>query len=440
MSVITADAVEKAGAVLVVRSGDVVTPLARDRAKELGVRLERAEDSNGVAAPAAGETPKRGTRTVHGPPSSQSNGSSRAVRSDSAGLPHAGPVRAGEAPRDLPRSGALYRRGAYGLDGRRGPTDASLAAASGTGRPVLAVVGAGHVGAATAMRLAESDLFEELRMIDVVDGLAAGLALDISHGAALRRFTTHVRGGTDVNAVAGADIVVVTAGRARKPGMSRTDLTVANGDIIRSIADAIRVSAPNAIIVVVTNPLEEMTELMCRVTGFPQERVIGMGGVLDTARFKSLAGASGRVRADEIDAIVLGSHGAEMVIPLSRASANGAALETLIPAAELADIVKRTRESGAEVTSLLKTGSAFVSPGSAIARQVEAIVRSSDEVVPACVESRGAYGLPHTRVGLPVRLGSQGVREIVTIPLRDAELRALRSSAEAILTRIRALD
>jgi malate dehydrogenase len=426
MSVITAVDVEKANGVLVIAKGDIVTPLARDRAKELGIRLAPSD------APGSRNFEKKA-------PALKLNGRAAGLVSDetAARLPRA--LATATAPSAAPRSGALYRRGSY-LSGRHAPGRGPHAGRAETARPRVAVVGAGHVGAATAMRLAESDLFDSLQMIDVVDGLAAGLALDIWHGAALRRFTTQVSGSADIGDVARADIVVVTAGRARKPGMTRTDLTVANAEIIRGIADAIRTSAPNAIVVVVTNPLEEMTELMARLTGFPQERVIGMGGVLDTARFKSLVGAFGRVRPQDIDAIVLGSHGAEMVIPLSQATANGALLETLLPRDELAGLVKRTRESGAEVTSLLKTGSAFVSPGSAIARQVEAIVRGSNDVVPACVRSGGVYGLVDTRVGLPVRLGPSGVREIVNLELRDAERRELRASSEAIAARIRALN
>jgi malate dehydrogenase len=401
MSVVTANDVEKADGVLLLAAGDVITPLARDRAKELGVRLERGPS---IAAPSSAGAPER-----------------------MQPLPRATATTA--PPASPPRSGALYRRGAYGLDGRR----------SATSRPVLAIVGAGHVGAASATRLADTDLFEELRLIDVVDGLAAGLALDIWHGASLRGFTTNVSGGTDLGRVAGADIVVVTAGRARTPGMSRTDLTVANAEIVRGIGHAIRTSAPDATVVVVTNPLEEMTELMCRVTGFPPERVIGMGGILDTARFRSLVAASGSARPQDIDAIVLGSHGAEMVVPLSRAFANGVPLEDVLSADALAEIVKRTRESGAEVTALLKVGSAYVSPGSSIARHVEAMVRGSDEILPACVRSRGAFGTTDTRVGLPVRLGPRGLREIVPIPLRDDEVRALRASADAIDARIRRL-
>jgi malate dehydrogenase len=306
-------------------------------------------------------------------------------------------------------------------------------------RPTIAIVGAGHVGAAAGIRLAESDLFEKVKLIDVVDGLAAGLALDMWHSAALRGFTTRVSGSADIADVAGADIVVITAGLARKPNMTRTDLTAANAEIVRGIARTIRERAPQAVVVVVTNPVEEMTHLTTLVTGFPPKRVIGMGGVLDTARFRALVGLSGVARPEDVRAIVIGSHGPEMVIPLSQATANGRPLEELLGGPELANIVARTRESGAEVTGLLKIGSAYVSPGSAIARQVEAIVRGSDDPVPACVASAGAYGIADVRVGLPVRLGRDGVRDIVEVPLRPEELRALRASADAIRERTRAL-
>ena len=210
-------------------------------------------------------------------------------------------------------------------------------------------------------------------------------------------------------------------------------------EIIRAVAEAVRENAPDAVVVVVTNPLEEMTHLAAKITGFPAARVIGMGGVLDTARFRSLVGLTGVAKPEDVHAIVLGSHGGEMVIPLSAASVGGVALEKLLDAQTLAGIVKRTGESGAEVTGLLKAGSAYVSPGSAIARQVEAIVRGSDDIVPACVASGGAYGIADVRIGLPARLGPRGVREIVELPLRPDELRALRAAAEEIRARTRAL-
>jgi malate dehydrogenase len=452
MSVITATDVEHASGVLFVAAGDVVTPLARDRAKELGVRLEGRGAVAGEVVSGARALRGAGTRTTGGGASGSGNGSASAGKHASAASTvasvavlarvHVARVadRAG-AHGSAPRSGALYRRGANGLDGLRdiGSHASAADGAVGTVRPTVAIVGAGHVGAAAGIRLAESDLFERLVLIDVVDGLAAGLALDMWHSAAIRGFTTRVTGSSDIGAVAGADIVVITAGLPRKPNMTRTDLTAANAEIVRGIARTIRERAPSAVVLVVTNPVEEMTHLTTLVTGFPPERVIGMGGVLDTARFRALVGLSGVARPEDVRAIVIGSHGPEMVIPLSQATANGRLLEDAIASEELAKIVARTRESGAEVTGLLKVGSAFVSPGSAIARHVEAIVRGTDEVVPACVLSRGAYGIRDVRIGLPARLGLGGVREIVELPLRPDELRALRASADAIRERTRVL-
>jgi malate dehydrogenase len=430
MSVITAADVERARDVLVIAKNDVVTPLARDRAKELGVRLERSA----VASSAKPNPPPvqrdRAAAANHSAPR----------RDAVAGLPPAVQRGARRTTEQTPeKSGTLYRRGGYGLDGRRNAANDGPAAPAIRTRPTVAVIGAGHVGAATGIRLAESNVFDRLILVDVVDGLAAGLALDMWHSAGLQRFTTRVTGSARLDDIGGADIVVITAGRPRKPGMTRTDLTAANAEIIREIAAVIRDRAPNAVVVVVTNPLEEMTHLTARITGFPPERVIGMGGVLDTARFRALVGLTGIAKPENVRAIVLGSHGSEMVIPLSQAGADGIPLEELLDAPTLAGIVQRTRESGAEVTGLLKAGSAYVSPGSAIARQVEAIARGSDEVVPACVASGGAYGLRDVRIGLPVRLGPRGVREIVALKLRPAELQALRDAAEQIRARTQTL-
>ena len=434
MSVITATVVEKANGVLRIGPADIVTPLARDRAKELGIRLER-----GPSPAAGGEStttqrvvyngsvpPRRiAAPTTYGPP----------VRSSP---PVRGAPATSDAPPPLPRSGALYRRGAYGPRGARvirGPRVQAIADA----RPRVVIVGAGHVGASAALQLAEGDRFSQVMLVDIVPGLAAGLALDIWHGAGVRGFTTRVEGSDDMLAVAGADIVIVTAGQPRKPGMSRTDLTAANAAIVRSIAPSIAQHAPSAVVVVVTNPLEEMTHLMCETTGFPNERVVGMGGLLDAARFRSLVGLTGVVRPEDVRALALGSHGAEMVIPLSQASANGTPLEELIDRPTLDAIVERTRESGAEVTKLLQTGSAFFSPAASIAEQVDAILGDTGAVVSACVRSRGSYGTVDTYLGLPVKLGRDGVREIVALRLREDELRALRTSAKAIDARIKSI-
>jgi malate dehydrogenase len=291
----------------------------------------------------------------------------------------------------------------------------------------------------TALRLAECNLFSRIVLTDIVPGLAEGLALDMWHSAGLRRFTTRLEGSSDLAAVADAEFIVVTAGRARQPGMSRADLTGVNAEIVKGVASAIRAHAPNAIVVVVTNPLEEMTHLMASHTGFAPERVIGMAGVLDTARFCALVGLTGIAKPEEVRAFALGSHGPEMVIPLSQASANGKSLEQLLDGETLAAIVERTRDSGAEVVKLLQKGSAYFAPAESAAAMVRAMALDTGEVLAACVQSQGAYGLVDTRVGLPVRLRRNGVAEIVQMELRPDELKALREAAERIAARIREL-
>lgn len=417
MTVITAEIVEGASGELTVARGDIVTPLARDRAKELGVMLRE-----GVARSPA----RRGALRVE--PSSAPAGSP-SLKSDGKSLP--APLQLGAF------SGALYRRGASVPDPM---APLGSAAAAPGGRPRAAVIGAGHVGATTALRLVETSLFEDVTMIDIVPGLAAGLALDMWHSAGLRGFTTRVTGTDDLSALRGVDYIVMTAGKPRQPGMTRTDLTGVNAEIVEGVAGEIRIHEPDAVVIVVTNPLEEMTELMTRRTGFPPERVIGMAGVLDSARFCSLVALTGIAGPGEVEALALGSHGPEMVIPLSLATIRGAPLKGQIRDAELNAIVERARDSGAEIVSHLKTGSAYYAPAESAAAMVRAMATGDDRLIAACVRSRGAYGLADTRVGLPVRLGPRGVAEIVEVALTDEEEAALRVAADSIAGRIDALD
>jgi len=415
MSVITARDVEGAKGVLVVGLRDVITPLAIDRAKELGVRIERTE------------------RAGQPPPAPKSF----AVAAPAAKAATSEPRPNAPSPPPLALSGALYRRGSPVPAGLL--PDSASASRPADSRPLAAVVGAGHVGAMTALRLAETSLFSRVILTDIVPGLAAGLALDMWHSASLRGFTTRVEGSADLSALACADYIVVTAGRPRQPGMSRTDLTGVNAAVIAAVAEGVRQHAPNAVVVVVTNPLEEMTHLMAKTTGFPPERVIGMAGVLDGARFRSLVALTGVARPQDVSAIALGSHGPEMVIPLSQAMVNGAPLTGLLPAAEIDAIVERTRDSGAEVVKLLQKGSAYFSPAESAAAMVADMARDSGRVQAACVQSGGAYGLEDTRVGLPVRLGRRGVKEIVVLPLTPAEREALAKAASSIAARVREL-
>jgi malate dehydrogenase len=402
------EAAAKAGQPLTLASGDRLTPLARDRAKELGVALMTGEAPKApavAAAPAAAPAAAAPT-----PPLAAGN------------APSAG------RPLVLPPSGAMYRRSALGPQGQR--------AAGSDPRPRAGVVGAGHVGAMTALRLAESDLFSQVNLVDVVPGLAAGVALDIWHGAGLYGFSTRLAGSDDLATLAGAEYIVITAGKPRQPGMSRTDLTAVNAAIMDAVGQGIRRHAPDATLVVVSNPLEEMTHRAAQVTGFPDEHVLGMAGVLDSARFCSLVGLTGKAQPQQVRALALGSHGPEMVIPLSQAFVDTTPIETLIDAATLKAIVERTRESGGEVVKLLQKGSAYFSPAESAAAMVRAMVRDDGEVLAACVRSRGAYGTADTRVGLPVRLHRRGLKEIVNLPLRNDELTALREAAGRIAARI----
>lgn len=420
MSVITAEQIERAGSRLVIARCDIMTPLARDRARELGVTIEVGDvppvrPSAAMAAPA--------------PQAFATPAAAAIARLET-------PSRSVETPTQLGAfSGALYRRGAP-LPRAMQPIPDAQAQPVGDARPKAAVIGAGHVGATTTLRLVETSLFSKVTMIDIQPGLAEGLALDMWHSAGLRGFDTRVEGSQDLSALAGADYIVMTAGRPRKPGMSRTDLTGVNAEIIRAVATGIRQFAPQAVVVVVTNPLEEMTELMARETGFPASRVLGMAGVLDSARFCALIALTGIARPGQVEALALGSHGPEMVIPLSLATAAGQPLEARLPADRLAAIVERARNSGAEVVGLLKTGSAYYAPAESAAAMVRAMVSGESRVIAACVRSGGAYGLPDTRIGLPVRLGRQGVAEVIELPLRQSEREALKKAAESIANRI----
>jgi len=407
VSVVGVGDVEASGGRLCLRPGDVLTPLARDRAADLGVVIE--------VLPSAGDP---------------------AARS---------PVRPGAAgpeptPTEPPPSGALYRRGAPVVTDRvrveqvLGLHHGHRRRGSGSGRAT--VVGAGHVGATTALRLAEADVFDEVVLVDVIPGLAGGLALDLWHSSGLRRFATRLRGTTDLAEAADSDFVVVTAGRARQPGMSRSDLTAVNAAIVAEVADKIRRYSPDAIVVVVTNPLDEMTHLAWRTTGFPAPRVMGMAGVLDAARFCALAALAAGERPDAVEAFALGSHGDEMVIPLSQARIGAEAITRRLDAPTLAALVDRTRQSGAEVVALLGTGSAYFAPAAAVTAMVLAMANDTGEVLPACVRADGAYGLDGVYVGLPARLGAGGVLEVVELPLAPAEREQLHRAAQSIRERV----
>jgi malate dehydrogenase len=414
MSVVSVADVENANGVLVIGTKDILTPLAADRAKELNIRIERSGSTKERTSPAPA------SRAIVQAPAKSALGGTLSAGANS--------VQTGAL------SGALYRRGAPVPPKMRVLGEPETRTRDD--RPRAAVIGAGHVGAMTALRLAETSLFSRVTLVDIVPGLAAGLALDMWHSASLRGFTTRIEGSTDLSALEGASYVVMTAGRPRQPGMSRTDLTGVNAEIVGSVADGIRRYAPVSVVVVVTNPLEEMTHLMAKRTGFPSHRVIGMAGVLDSARFCSFVALEGVARPQDVNAIALGSHGAEMVIPLSLATIRGQPLEELIARDRLAAIVERARDSGAEVVKLLQKGSAYFSPAESAASMVATMVKGGSDIIAACVQSGDAYGTQDTRIGLPVRLGRDGVKEIVKLPLRPDEQAALAEAARSIAKRI----
>ena len=304
----------------------------------------------------------------------------------------------------------------------------------------VTIVGAGNVGGAAAERLARSPGIDHLILVDAVPGLAEGTALDIAQCAALDGFATRVAGGTDYGSTEHSDVVVVTAGRARRPGQSRLDLLRDNARVVGEVVARVAARSPYAVLIVVTNPLDEMTHLARRASAFPPERVVGMAGVLDSARYRVFLAHALSVPPAAVEAITLGSHGDTMVPVPSLATANGTAVSSLLPPSALERVAERTRDGGAEIVALLQRGSAFHAPGASIATMVDAVVMDRKRIVPACVWASGAYGIEGTFVGLPARIGRRGVEEIVELPLTPEELAALRRAAGTVSERCAELD
>jgi len=295
----------------------------------------------------------------------------------------------------------------------------------------VTVVGSGFVGQTTALRIVQAGLAEVV-LIDIVEGLPQGIALDIKESSPVERFEPLITGTNDYADTAGSDVVVVTAGFPRQPGMSRMDLLGKNAAIVRSVVEQIAPASPDAILVIVTNPLDEMTFLAAEVSGFPKERVLGMAGVLDSARLRTFIAEELGVSPLGVEAMTLGSHGDAMVALPSHATVNGTPLPELVDAATLDRLFQRTRDGGAEIVALLKKGSAYYAPSASIAQMVRAIAGELDEVLPVCAWCTGQFGITDTYVGVPARLGPRGLAEIVELDLSDEELRALREAAEGI--------
>ncbi|WP_211303179.1 malate dehydrogenase [Allonocardiopsis opalescens] len=302
----------------------------------------------------------------------------------------------------------------------------------------MTVVGAGFYGSTTAQRLAEYDIFEEVVLTDIIEGKPEGLALDMNQSRPIEGFETKVTGvtttpaGEGYEAIAGSEIVIITAGLPRKPGMSRMDLLEVNAKIVRGVAENVAKHAPSAVILVVSNPLDEMTALAQLASGFPRERVIGQAGVLDSARFTdNLAQAAG-VEVAQVSALTLGSHGDTMVPVPSQSTIGGRPIAEVLPAEKVDELVTRTRNGGAEVVALLKTGSAYYAPSAAVARMAKAVHEDSGAVFPVCAWVDGQFGISGVYLGVQASLGAGGIKEVVETPLTDTELAGLREAAEAV--------
>src|SRR5690348_8122654 len=303
---------------------------------------------------------------------------------------------------------------------------------------IVTVVGAGFYGSTTAQRLAEYDIFSKVVLTDIRDGWAEGLALDLNQSRPIEGFETQVVGkttGTDgsgYEVIEGCDVVVITAGLPRKPGMSRMDLLGVNGGIVRQVAENVARHAPDAVVIVVSNPLDEMTTLAQIATGFPHERVMGQAGMLDTARFSYFVAEKLAVPVGAVQTLTLGSHGDTMVPVPSACTVNGRPLDQLLDAATIEELVVRTRNGGAEVVGLLKSGSAFYAPSAAAARMARAVIEDSGAVMPVCAWVDGEYGISGVYLGVEAEIGREGVKKIVERDLTETELDGLKAAAEAV--------
>ena len=298
-------------------------------------------------------------------------------------------------------------------------------------REKITVIGAGNVGGTTAQRLVESGWCDVV-LLDIIDGVPQGKALDLTEACPLMGSDGRIEGTGDYKASAGSAVVVITSGVPRKPGMSREQLLETNVRIVRDVVRQTVAVSPGAILLVVTNPLDAMTYVASKVSRFPRERVVGMGGALDAARFRAFIAAELRVSVEDVQAMVLGGHGDSMVPLIRYATVAGVPLRDWLPQERIDALVKRTREGGAEIVSLLKTGSAFYAPSASIVAMVEAILKDSKKILPCAALCRGEYGVDGLFVGVPVKLGRRGVEEIVQLPLSTEEQAALAQSAAAV--------
>jgi len=298
-------------------------------------------------------------------------------------------------------------------------------------RKKVTVVGSGNVGASTALRIADLELADVV-MTDILEGIPQGKGLDLLQAGPIVGSDAHVKGSNDYKDTAGSDVVVVTAGFPRQPGMSRDDLLMKNYEVIKATTEQIVANSPNAILVMVTNPLDAMCQVALRVSKFPKGRVIGMAGVLDSARFRTFIAEALNVSVENVQAFVLGGHGDEMVPLVRYSSVAGIPITDLLDAATIEAIVKRTRGGGGEIVKYLKTGSAFYAPSAAVTEMVEAILKDKKKILPCAAYLEGEYGINGLYVGVPCKLGEKGIEKIYEVKLTADERAALHKSAEAV--------
>ena len=296
----------------------------------------------------------------------------------------------------------------------------------------ITVVGAGNVGATAAQRIAEKELARHVVMVDVAEGVPQGKGLDQYQSAPIEGFDSLVIGSNGYDESAGSDIVVITAGIPRKPGMSRDDLVNTNAGIMKAVCEQVKRSSPNAIVIVVSNPLDVMCYVAKQVTGFPRERVIGMAGVLDTARYCAFLAMAMDVSVKDIRAMVLGGHGDTMVPLVSYTSVSGIPVTQLLDKPTLDAIVQRTRDGGAEIVKYLKTGSAYYAPSAGAVQMVEAIVNDQKRILPCAAWLEGEYGMSGLYLGVPCKLGRNGLEKVIEVELSADERAALEKSAQAV--------
>ncbi|NBO16754.1 MAG: malate dehydrogenase [Actinobacteria bacterium] len=302
----------------------------------------------------------------------------------------------------------------------------------------VTVVGAGFYGSTTALRLAEYDVFETVVLTDIVEGKPEGLALDINQSRSIEKFESKVIGATTTSdgvgyeKTANSDVVVITAGLPRKPGMSRMDLIGVNAGIVRGVAENIAKHSPNAVIIVVSNPLDEMTALAQIATKFPYNRVMGQAGMLDTARFTNFVAEKCKVEVSAVKTLTLGSHGETMVPVPSQCTVNGKSLSEVLSEQEISELVEKTRNGGAEIVALLKTGSAYYAPSAAAARMARAVITNSNEILPVCAWVNGEYGISGVYLGVEAQIGKNGVTKVIETKLTADELSSLKAAAEAV--------